>query len=129
MTAPSDVEPCDFADVFEMAAEARDDGVYAKDRPEGQWYRYDDAGMICLWEPQNRSNTQRISHWWVREARRNEGIGEALLDRALTDADAETVDIYVYDSRPVEERGFEYQGSGQAQDGAEYYTLSEEQPC
>ena len=127
MPATTDIEPCDFEDVFEMAAEARDDGIYAKDRPKGQWYRYEDAGMICLWEPQNRSDTKRISHWWVREDRRGEGIGEALLDRALDEAlesDAETVDIYAYDDTLLQDRGFEHRGSGQAVDGAEYYALN-----
>lgn len=120
------IEACAFADLFELAGDAKHDGVYAKQRPEGEWFRYDDAGMICLWEPQNRSGTKRISHWWVRPERRGEGIGQALLDHAISvarESDADRLDIYVYDPAPVEERGFKHEGKGQAVDDAEYYVL------
>lgn len=122
--SPADVEPTSFEDVFELAADAREDGVRAKNRAEQQWFRYEDAGFVCLWEPQNRSGTKRISHWWVREERRDEGIGAALLDRAIhtaEDSNAERLDIYVYDPGPVEARGFEPAEGGQAIDDAQYY--------
>lgn len=124
---PSDVAETSFASVFELAADARDDGVRAKNRAEQRWFRYEDAGFICLWEPQNRSGTKRISHWWVREERRDEDIGAALLDRAISEAresDADRLDIYVYDSQAVEERGFEPVEGGQALDDAQYYEMA-----
>lgn len=124
---PEDVEPCALEDVYELAADARDDGVRPQHRPEEQWFRYEDAGFVCLWEPQNRSGTKRISHWWVREGRRGEGIGTALLDRAIAEAvasDARRLDIYVYDPNPVEDRGFELAEGGHAQDDAKYYERS-----
>lgn len=126
-TADDDrIATCEFEGLFELAADAKDDGVYAKDRPEAQWFRYEDAGMICLWEPQNRSATKRISHWWVRPERRGEGIGSDLLDYAITVAkasDADRLDIYVYDPDPLDARGFRHEGKGQAVDDAEYYVL------
>lgn len=118
------IEPCAFEDIFELASDAKDDGTYVKRRPEGQWFRAGDAGFICLWEPQNRSGTKRISHEWVRDDRRGEGFGEALLERAIAEAeasDADRLDIYVYDPELVEARGFEPAEGGQAQDGAQYY--------
>lgn len=124
MPTSDDVEPCSLQDIYELAAEARDDGVRVKHRPEEQWFRFEDAGVICLWEPQNRTGTKRISHWWVAEDRRGEGIGVALLDRAIEAAessDSERLDIYVYDPDPVEERGFTPAEGGQAQDDAQYY--------
>lgn len=124
MSAMCEITTCEFEDIFELAAQARDDGVYPKARPEGQWYRCNDRGFVCLWEPQNRTGTKRISHWWVHPEHRNEGIGTALLDRALDDAldsDATRIDIYVYDPEPVEKRGFEPAEGGHAQDGAHYY--------
>lgn len=124
MPTSDDVQPCGLRDIYELAADARDDGVRVKHRPEEQWFRYEDVGFICLWEPQNRTGTKRISHWWVAEDRRGEGIGAALLDRAIATADksdAGRLDIYVYDPEPVEERGFEPAEGGQAQDDAQYY--------
>jgi len=124
MATSEDVEACDLTDIYELAADARDDGVRPQHRPEEQWFRYEDTGMVCLWEPQNRSGTKRISHWWVSGGRRDEGIGTALLDRAIEAAessDSDRLDIYVYNPEPVEERGFQPAESGQAQDGAEYY--------
>lgn len=124
MASDETIEPCALEDIYELAADAKDDGTYVKHRPEERWYRAGDAGFICLWEPQNRSGTKRISHWWVREARRGEGIGEALLERAIAAAeasDADRLDIYVYDPEPVEERDFEPADGGQAQDDAQYY--------
>jgi len=124
MPTSNDVEPCALKDIYEMAAEARDDGVRPQHRPEEQWFRYEDVGMVCLWEPQNRSGTKRISHWWVADGRREEGIGTALLDRAIEAAEetnAGRLDIYVYDPEAVEERGFEPAEGGQAQDDAQYY--------
>lgn len=118
------VKPTTLEDIYELAAAASDDGVYAQHRPEEQWFRYEDVGMVCLWEPQNRTGTKRISHWWVAEDRRGEGIGTALLDRAIAAAeasDADRLDIYVYDPDPVEERGFEPAEGGHAQDDAQYY--------
>lgn len=128
MTMPTSeaVEPCALKDIYELAAEARDDGVRPQHRPEEQWFRYDDVGMICLWEPQNRSGTKRISHWWVDEDHRGEGIGILLLERAIAAAetsDADRLDIYVYDPGPVEERGFTASSGGMAQDNAQYYEL------
>lgn len=122
-----DIEPCEFEDIFELASEAKDDGVRAKRRSSAQWFRAGDVGMICLWEPGNRSSTKRISHWWVRDDRRGEGVGEALFERAYQaarESDATTLDIYVYDDSIVSEYGFEHRpGSSQAMDGAEYYVL------
>lgn len=121
------IEACTLEEIYELAADAKDDGVYVQHRPEEQWFRYEDAGMVCLWEPQNRSGTKRISHWWVREERRDEGVGIALLDRAIAAAkasDADRLDIYVYEPEPVEKRGFDPAEGSQAQDGAEYYELS-----
>jgi len=120
------IDECDLQDIYEMAAEARDEGVRVKHRPEERWFRYEDAGFICLWEPQNRKNTKRISHWWVSEDRRGEGIGAALLDCAVATAkksDIDRLDIYVYDPDAVEQRGFRPAEGGQAQDGAQYYEL------
>jgi len=127
MPTTNDIDPCSLEEIYELAAEARDEGVRAKHRPEEKWFRYEDAGFICLWEPQNRKGTKRISHWWVSESRRGEGIGPALLDRAIAAAkssDADRLDIYVYDPDPVEERGFEPAEGGHAQDEAEYYETS-----
>jgi GNAT superfamily N-acetyltransferase len=127
MPTSDDVEPCALKDIYELAADARDEGVRVKHRPEEQWFRYEDAGFICLWEPQNRTGTKRISHWWVAEDRRGEGIGTALLERAIAVAESSNagrLDIYVYDPSPVEERGFEPAEGGQAQDEAEYYAIS-----
>lgn len=124
MPTSDEIEACDLEDIYELAADARDDGVRPQHRPEGQWFRYEDAGMVCLWEPQNRSGTKRISHWWVDDDRRGEGIGSALLDRAIQEAeqsDANRLDIYVYDPETVEQRGFEPAEGGQAQDDAQYY--------
>lgn len=124
MVTSEDVEACGLTDIYELAADARDDGVRPQHRPEEQWFRYEDAGMVCLWEPQNRTGTKRISHWWVADNRRGEGIGAALLDRAIQAAeqsDADRLDIYVYDAERVEQRGFEPADGGQAQDEAEYY--------
>jgi len=126
MPTSEDVEACDLEDIYELAAKARDDGVRPQHRPKDQWYHFGDAGMICLWEPQNRAGTKRISHWWVDDDRRGKGIGAALLDRAIEDAKAShavRLDIYVYDSEPVEERGFEPAEGGQAQDDAKYYEI------
>jgi ribosomal protein S18 acetylase RimI-like enzyme len=126
MPTPDDVEATTLEDIYELAARAKMDGVYPQHRPEEQWFRYEDAGMICLWEPQNRSGTKRISHWWVANDRRDEGIGEALLDRAIAAAnasDADRLDIYVYDAAPVESRGFEPAEGGHAQNAAEYYVV------
>lgn len=126
MPTSDDVDPCSLQDIYELAAEARDDGVRVKHRPEEQWFHFEDAGFICLWEPQNRKGTKRISHWWVAEDRRDEGIGAALLDRAVATAkasDADRLDIYVYEPEPAEERGFEPAEGGQAQDDAQYYEL------
>lgn len=133
-----DVEPCTLEDIYELAADARDDGVRPQHRPEEQWFRYDDVGMICLWEPQNRTGTKRISHWWVAEDHRGEGIGAALLDHAIEIAeasDADRLDIYVYETEPVEERGFKPAEGGHAMDDAQYYardiradTVTEEGP-
>lgn len=125
MPTSDDVQPCDLQDIYELAAEARDDGVRVKHRPEEQWFRYEDVGFICLWEPQNRTGMLRISHWWVADDRRGEGIGLALLDRAIAaaeDTDADRLDIYVYEPGPVEERGFEPAEGGQAMDDAQYYS-------
>lgn len=127
MPTSDDVGLCSLQDIYELAAEARDDGVRVKHRPEEQWFRFEDAGFICLWEPQNRKGTKRISHWWVAEGRRSEGIGAALLDRAVAAAktsNADRLDIYVYDPDPVEERGFESAEGGQAQDDAQYYEMN-----
>lgn len=124
MPTSDDIEACDLEDIYELAADARDDGVRPQHRPEEKWFRYEDAGMVCLWEPQNRSGTKRISHWWVDGDRRDEGIGAALLDRAIEEAeesDADRLDIYVYDRKPVEKRHFEPADGGHAQDDAEYY--------
>lgn len=126
MPTSDDVRACALQEIYELAADARDDGVRVKHRPEEQWFRFEDIGFVCLWEPQNRSGTKRISHWWVAEDRRGEGIGLALLDRAITaanDSDTDRLDIYVYDPNPVEERGFKPAGGGQARDGAKYYEL------
>ena len=126
MPTSDDVEPCSLQDIYELAAEARDDGTRVKHRPEEQWFRFEDAGFICLWEPQNRTGTKRISHWWVAEDRRDERIGAALLDRAVEAAkssDADRLDIYVYDPEPVEDRGFTPAEGGQAQDDAQYYEM------
>lgn len=120
------IESCSLEEIYELAADARDDGVRPKHRPEEQWFRYEDAGMVCLWEPQNRSGTKRISHWWVADDRRDEGIGAALLDRAIEAAMASAcsrLDIYVYDPEPVVERGFVPASGSQAQDDAQYYEL------
>lgn len=127
MPTSDDIQPCALADIYELAAQARDEGVRVKHRPEEQWFRFDNVGFICLWEPQNRTGTKRISHWWVAEDRRGEGIGTALLDRAIAAAnasDADRLDIYVYDPEPVEDREFTPAEGGQAQDGAEYYELA-----
>ncbi|WP_337653226.1 GNAT family N-acetyltransferase [Halomontanus rarus] len=124
MPSDHDVVRCGLEDIYELAADARDDGTAVKHRPEEQWFRVDDAGFVCLWEPQNRTGTKRISHWWVRLDRRGEGIGEVLLEAAIADAeasDADRLDIYVYDPAPVEARGFEHVGEGQAVDDAQYY--------
>ena len=124
MPTSDDVEACDLEDIYELAADARNDGVRPQHRPEEQWFRYEDVGMVCLWEPQNRTGTMRISHWWVDEDRRGEGIGEALLDRAIGAAeatDADRLDIYVYKTESVENRGFEPAEGGHAQDEAQYY--------
>lgn len=124
MATSEDVEACELADIYELAADARDDGVRPQHRPEEQWFRFEDVGMICLWEPQNRTGTKRISHWWVADDRRGEGIGTALLDRAIAaakESDCDRLDIYVYDPEPVEERGFEPAEGGQAMDDAQYY--------
>lgn len=124
MPTSEDVEPCDLVDIYELAAAARDDDVRPQHRPEERWFRYEDVGMVCLWEPQNRSETKRISHWWVHEDHRDEGIGGALLNRAIAAAeqsDATRLDIYVYDPDPVEERGFKPAEGGHAQDDAQYY--------
>lgn len=127
MPTSDDAEACDLEDIYELAADARDDGVRPQHRPKEQWFRYGDVGMVCLWEPQNRSGTKRISHWWVDDDRRGEGIGAALLDRAIEEAeqsDADRLDIYVYDTEPVEQRGFEPAAGGHAQDEAEYFEKS-----
>lgn len=124
MPTSDDVEACALEDIYELAADARDDGVRPQHRPEEQWFRYGDVGMVCLWEPQNRSGTLRISHWWVDDDRRGEGIGTALLDRAIQEAeqsDADRLDIYVYDAETVEQRDFEPAEGGHAQDDAQYY--------
>jgi len=126
MPAIEEVEACSLESIYELAADARDDGVRVKHRPEEQWFRCGDNGMVCLWEPQNRNGTKRISHWWVREEKRGEGVGAALLDRAIKCAkqsDADRLDIYVYETQPVENRGFEPADGGQAQDDAKYYEL------
>jgi len=127
MPTSDDVVPCELMDIYELAAEARNEGVRVKHRPGEQWFRFNDAGFICLWAPQNRTGTKRVSHWWVAEDRRGEGIGTALLDRAIAAAqasDADRLDIYVYDTRPVEERGFKPAEGGQAVDDAKYYEKS-----
>lgn len=126
MLTSDDVQSCDLKDIYELAAEARDDGVRVKHRPGEQWFQYEDVGFVCLWEPQNRTGTLRISHWWVADERRGEGIGLALLDRAIAAAeasDASRLDIYIYEPEPVEVRGFEPAEGGQAVDDAQYYSL------
>lgn len=121
----SEIEACSFEDLFELAAKAKEDGVRAKQRTDEQWFRYDDVGMICLWEPGNRSSTKRISHWWVHPDRRGSGIGTALFEHAIKHAEqssAETLDIYSYDPEFVESYGFEHHPeSSQAMDDAQYY--------
>lgn len=125
MATPDEVEPCEFEEIFELAADAKGDGIRAKNRDGAQWYRYENAGMCCLWEPGNRASTKRISHWWVRDERRGEGIGRALFERAVGDAEqsnAATLDIYVYDDGLVTEHGFEERPeSSQAMDDARYF--------
>jgi GNAT superfamily N-acetyltransferase len=122
-----DIQACAFEDIFELAADARDDGIRAKDRGSGQWFRVSEKGMICLWEPGNRSSTKRISHWWVHPDHRDGGVGQALFERAFHEAkesDCDTLDIYVYDEELVDEYGFEHRPeSSQAMDDAMYYVL------
>lgn len=124
------IQPCEFEDIFEMAAEATEDGVRPKQRTEAQWYRYADKGMVCLWEPGNRTSTKRISHWWVHPDHRNEGIGKTLFEHALREASesgVETVDIYVYDEEFIADYGFEHRPeSSQAMDDAKYYVLHQD---
>jgi len=120
------VEPCTLEDIYHLAAKAREDGIDAKPRPESQWYRYGEKGIICLWEPQNRSDTKRISHWWVDEDYRDEGVGEALLNRAVFDADnsdTTTIDIYAFDPEPLQDRGFAIED--EQPDARAYYLVRE----
>jgi GNAT superfamily N-acetyltransferase len=126
-----DVDLCELEDIYELAAKARDDGIKVQPRPESQWYRVGDKGIVCLWEPQNRNGTMRISHWWVDEDHHGEGVGSALLDRAIFDADntagARVIDIYVHDPEPLRERGFEEADGGNPGRGITYMsrTISE----
>lgn len=120
------VEQCEFEDVFELASQSVEDNITPKDRPRGQWFRIEGVGMVCLWEPQNRSSTKRISHWWVAEEYRGAGYGEALLDAAIGNAresDCETLDILVYNVKPIEGKGFEKREHGSTS-STEYYQRS-----
>jgi len=104
------IKECEFKDVYELAAEAREDGVKVQPRDDAQWYRVDDDAIACLWWPQNRSNTARLSHCWVRENRRGEGLGSALVYRRVEDAKAAgavTIDTYAYQPSLYESLGFE----------------------
>ena len=108
--ADAPIEECEFKDVYELAAEARKDGVKIQPRDDAQWYRVDDDAIACLWWPQNRSNTARLSHCWVREDRRGEGVGSALVYRRVEDAKAAgaaTIDTYAYQPGLYEGLGFE----------------------
>lgn len=110
----ADIEACAFKDVYELAAEAREDGVQVQPRDDAQWYRIGDDAIACLWWPQNRSNTARLSHCWVREERRGEGLGSALVYRRVQDAKAagaDRVDTYAYQPGLYEDLGFEAQES------------------
>lgn len=108
--ADVDIEKCEFKEVYELAAEAREDGVQVQPRDDAQWYRVGDDAIACLWWPQNRSNTARLSHCWVREERRGEGVGAALVYQRVEDAKeagASTIDTYAYHSSLYEDLGFE----------------------
>ncbi|WP_336328501.1 GNAT family N-acetyltransferase [Halovenus sp. HT40] len=108
--ADVDVEACDFKEVYELAAEAHEDGVKVQPRDDAEWYRVGDDAIACLWWPQNRSNTARLSHCWVREERRGEGIGASLVYRRVEDAradGADMIDTYAYHPSLYEDLGFE----------------------
>jgi len=112
--ADVEIERCEFKEVFELAAEAREDDVQVQPRDDAQWYRIDDDAIACLWWPQNRSATARLSHCWVREERRGEGLGAALVYERVTDAQesgADRIDTYAYRSQLYEDLGFEPQES------------------
>jgi Acetyltransferase (GNAT) family. len=104
------VNHCAFADIFELAAEAMDDGVQIQPRDGADWFRIDDDAVGCIWWPRNRSATARIDHCWVRDDRRGEGLGAALvlhLIDAARESGAETIDTYCYQPPLYESAGFE----------------------
>lgn len=104
------IEECRLEDIYELAARAREDDVEVQPRPESQWYRVDSVAMACLWWPQNRRNTARLSHCWVAEEARGEGLGEALVRRRIADArsaGADVIDTYAYRRDLFEKLGFE----------------------
>lgn len=104
------VESCAFQDIFELAAEAMDDGVQVQPRDGADWFRIGDDAIGCIWWPGNRSATARLDHCWVREARRGDGLGAALVQHLIddaTDASAETIDTYCYQPQLYASAGFE----------------------
>lgn len=111
-TDSHEIEECTLQDIYELAAKARDDGIRVQHRPEEQWYRIDDLAIACLWWPQNRRNTARLSHCWVAGDARGHGLGERLVRRRIEDAKsagAETIDTYAYREDLFTELGFESQ--------------------
>ncbi|MFB6284279.1 MAG: GNAT family N-acetyltransferase [Halobacteria archaeon] len=57
-------------------------------------------GFVCLWDVENRKDMKRISHLKVKRGHRGEGVGSALLDRAVQEAkksDKGRLSIYVKD--------------------------------
>jgi len=106
---PPEIEECTLQDVYELAAKARDDGNQVQHRPDEQWYRIGDLAIACLWWPQNRRDTARLSHCWVTDEARGDGLGEALVRRRIEDAKAAgagTIDTYAYREELFTELGF-----------------------
>jgi len=103
------VQPCNYTEVREIVTAQQPDGVDIVPRPSSQWYRYDDVAVACLWEPQNRFATKRLSSCWVAPTWRGEGVGRALVERRVSDAkqaNATRIDTYAYRTRLFKELGF-----------------------
>jgi GNAT superfamily N-acetyltransferase len=108
--ADVNVDSSAFPDVFELAAEAMEDGVQVQPRDGADWFRIDDDAIGCIWWPANRAATARLDHCWVREGRRGEGLGAALVTTLVEkarEAGAEVIDTYCYQPALYASLGFE----------------------
>jgi len=102
------IRSCEYEEVSHLSKPAHEDGVKITARPSPRWYKYEDVACACLWEPQNRTNTKRLSSCWVHPDHRGNGIGKALVLRRVSDAltAVDRIDTYAYSPDLFHRLGF-----------------------